>query len=537
MNLHSLFESMSESWSQKYKNSINCSHPKGFSQKAHCAGKKKHNESVEMEMTCPDCGMCETHGNLNEIKKGQPDANGYTRCWPGKHAVGTKKGKNGGQVRNCVPNESQGMAEGGAKDRQWSNKDMERLRVATRDFDDIMASDGPEATKQNLIKKRIQTKPMAGPKGVLPEQGVAEEGVGTHRPKETPGSWKPAGYERGTHWAQHTGTRKLKAFASSAERRAWLKTKPQDVEEGYNDLGPEYGGAYVNGRSDDARMTEKLTRQAKAAAAKAGKTFSTSAEYRLWHMKQKSKKQGVAEAQTDYQRRRQRERDVDAGKPVKRQPKNPQNDYFARRKKERNLAEDQPVQLSPNISARPNQDPDSPEDWDYYYKDIHVAPGQDFHTQIKDQHLRQMDPAYNTMRAAFDNPTKPGPATPSKDPTGDTIIPSRPQAPEKMKDIEGNPVRLRDYVPGDPRISESRLYYNVIGTADKDLRADFGMRKDSRGWYLKESSSPKYKLMAQRAFGSPKLQEYNFPAGQATKGSEGVISPVGSIPRNQINKR
>jgi len=30
-----------EGWSQKYKNSIDCSHPKGFSQKAHCAGKKK----------------------------------------------------------------------------------------------------------------------------------------------------------------------------------------------------------------------------------------------------------------------------------------------------------------------------------------------------------------------------------------------------------------------------------------------------------------------------------------------------------------
>jgi len=54
-------------------------------------------------------------------------------------------------------------------DRQWSKKDMEKLRVATRDFDDIMASDGPEAFKQELIKKRIQTKPMAGPKGVLPE--------------------------------------------------------------------------------------------------------------------------------------------------------------------------------------------------------------------------------------------------------------------------------------------------------------------------------------------------------------------------------
>jgi hypothetical protein len=37
-----------------------------------------------------------------------------------------------------------------------------------------MASDGPDQTKHDLIKKRIQTKPMAGPKGVLPEQGVAE---------------------------------------------------------------------------------------------------------------------------------------------------------------------------------------------------------------------------------------------------------------------------------------------------------------------------------------------------------------------------
>jgi predicted RNA-binding protein Jag len=97
---------MAEEWSKKYKSSINCSHPKGFSQKAHCAGKKKHSESMmTMEMVCEDCGMCQTHGSLNEIKKGAKDSNGFTKCWPGHHAAGTKKGKNGGQVRNCVPNE------------------------------------------------------------------------------------------------------------------------------------------------------------------------------------------------------------------------------------------------------------------------------------------------------------------------------------------------------------------------------------------------------------------------------------------------
>jgi len=76
-------QGVAEGWSQKYKSSINCSHPKGFSQKAHCAGKKKHNESIDniMEMTCPDCGMCETHvghTNLDEA------------CWKGYHKEGMK---------------------------------------------------------------------------------------------------------------------------------------------------------------------------------------------------------------------------------------------------------------------------------------------------------------------------------------------------------------------------------------------------------------------------------------------------------------
>ena len=42
-------ENVKEDWSQKYKKSINCSNPKGFSQKAHCQGRKK-NELVEEAM-------------------------------------------------------------------------------------------------------------------------------------------------------------------------------------------------------------------------------------------------------------------------------------------------------------------------------------------------------------------------------------------------------------------------------------------------------------------------------------------------------
>ena len=41
-----LFNALEEKWSQKYKRSINCNNPKGFSQKAHCAGRSK-SESLE----------------------------------------------------------------------------------------------------------------------------------------------------------------------------------------------------------------------------------------------------------------------------------------------------------------------------------------------------------------------------------------------------------------------------------------------------------------------------------------------------------
>jgi hypothetical protein len=89
---------MKEEWSQKYKNSINCSHPKGFSQKAHCAGKKKQNEDTEMEMICGDCGMCQTHGNHSHDTLGEA-------CWAGYEKKGMKT-MFGKKYPNCVKKES-----------------------------------------------------------------------------------------------------------------------------------------------------------------------------------------------------------------------------------------------------------------------------------------------------------------------------------------------------------------------------------------------------------------------------------------------
>ena len=49
----SLEEGMDEKWSKSYKKSIDCSHPKGFSQKAHCAGRKKRQAGGETKSSSP----------------------------------------------------------------------------------------------------------------------------------------------------------------------------------------------------------------------------------------------------------------------------------------------------------------------------------------------------------------------------------------------------------------------------------------------------------------------------------------------------
>lgn len=195
-------EFITEGWSQKYKSSINCSHPKGFSQKAHCAGKKKHNESVEMEMVCEDCGMCQTHGTLNEIKKGQKDSNGVTKCWPGKHAEGTKKGKNGGQVRNCQPNE------GLTPDEQFDiiEEMVEQLALEHGVDPETIWEDFDSVDDNELLESAAWRRSA----GKNKKGGLNAKGVASYR-RENPGSK--------LQMAVTTKPSKLKAGSKAAKRR------------------------------------------------------------------------------------------------------------------------------------------------------------------------------------------------------------------------------------------------------------------------------------------------------------------------------
>ena len=48
-----LRESLNEKWTKKYKKSINCSNPKGFSQKAHCAARKRRKKGLPTKSKSP----------------------------------------------------------------------------------------------------------------------------------------------------------------------------------------------------------------------------------------------------------------------------------------------------------------------------------------------------------------------------------------------------------------------------------------------------------------------------------------------------
>jgi hypothetical protein len=118
--------------------------------------------------------MCESHGNLNEIKKGAKDSNGYTKCWPGHHAAGTKKGKNGGQVRNCVPNESveEGMLPVGpvVAAMRMFNRKREAYELFTKKFPSVQEAE-TWASKNNAELHNIS--PVAQPKPIITDQTAA----------------------------------------------------------------------------------------------------------------------------------------------------------------------------------------------------------------------------------------------------------------------------------------------------------------------------------------------------------------------------
>jgi hypothetical protein len=126
---------------------------------------------------------------------------------------------------------------------------------------------------------------------------------------------------------------------------------------------------------------------------------------------------------------------------------------------------DEQEQLSGTIKAVPKDD--SEYDWDYYYKDQQIQPGTDIHSKIKDLHMSQKYPEYNALKSAFEKPYTSGKVIPPEQwpenqPSQDRVVPNFSDVggpdytipKQYVKDLEGKPVRLKDFLPHDPDINE-----------------------------------------------------------------------------------
>jgi len=122
---------MNEGWSDKYKKSIDCNNPKGFSQKAHCAGKKKN----ESEIPSPSRKMVKKmkkkghtsvpygSGYKKMIKEMSPDKRAFLML----RIYGDSWKVNLGKVFSGINKQKPGMIKKGLKEIKILNKKIEDM--------------------------------------------------------------------------------------------------------------------------------------------------------------------------------------------------------------------------------------------------------------------------------------------------------------------------------------------------------------------------------------------------------------------------
>ncbi len=119
---------ITEKWSQKYKDSIDCNNPKGFSQKAHCDGKKKASLEEAKRKKRKLTSKPSSEGSLRDWFK-RKGAKGSTGGWVDCNAPDGKGGykscgRQGGEKRSkypaCRPTPSACKSKG--KGKKWGKK-------------------------------------------------------------------------------------------------------------------------------------------------------------------------------------------------------------------------------------------------------------------------------------------------------------------------------------------------------------------------------------------------------------------------------
>jgi hypothetical protein len=101
-------EIIEEEWSEKYKRSIDCKNPKGFSQRAHCQGKKKNEEVEKLEEAKkpykPNFSKEKEQGLHGWFARN--DGKGWVNCRTGG-PCGRDSADSGGKYPACRPTKAQ----------------------------------------------------------------------------------------------------------------------------------------------------------------------------------------------------------------------------------------------------------------------------------------------------------------------------------------------------------------------------------------------------------------------------------------------
>jgi len=101
-------EVIEEKWSEKYKRSIDCKNPKGFSQRAHCQGKKKNEEVEKLEEAKkpykPNFSKEKEQGLHGWFARN--DGKGWVNCRTGG-PCGRESADSGGKYPACRPTKAQ----------------------------------------------------------------------------------------------------------------------------------------------------------------------------------------------------------------------------------------------------------------------------------------------------------------------------------------------------------------------------------------------------------------------------------------------
>ena len=168
-----------EGWSDKYKKSINCDNPKGFSQKAYCAGKKKKKKKTESISPMPQTPQeiqkdqqaqerykrhIKRKQRLEKLKKIQKDLEKYMPDEPKSIEIDPEKQDVVAQVRELKIQKPDSV----------DTKGMKRVEMPQihkndyNEFIDYLKDNGAEFTKQTMPAKQLKaTQGEFSDKGVM----------------------------------------------------------------------------------------------------------------------------------------------------------------------------------------------------------------------------------------------------------------------------------------------------------------------------------------------------------------------------------